>query len=268
MYSSKKFLRVGLIGCGAIGSEILQFFDKRFFDKIRIVAILDRDLEKTRHIIEKLHNQRPLPVTNIQELIREKPKLVIEAASPDAVKQYVVQLLAKNIDVLVLSVSALLDRNMLENIIRICKRVGARLLIPSGAIGGIDILRAHALAGLREVVLETRKNPRALGMYVSEPEVVYEGDIINAISKFPRNLNVYMTVLLSIEWQYEKVKCRVVADPGISKNVHYIYVRSDIGEAEIKIVNEPSPINPRTSRVAAFSVIAKILNYYIQEIHL
>ncbi len=251
-------VRLALIGCGAIGQEVLKYLDEHP-EEATVVAVLDRDLEKVRKIVEKLRNQRPTIVRNLNELLAEKPSIVLEAASPEAVRVYVPTILARGIDVVILSVSALVDFELITRLRKICERSGARLLVPSGAIGGIDIVRAHAKAGLQEIVLETRKKPEALGLSVSLVQVVYEGNILDAIKRYPRNLNVYMTVLLATGLQYEKIRCRVIADPSAEGNIHRIYVRSRIGEAIVEVKNVTSEINPRTSLMAAYSAIDTIL---------
>ncbi len=250
--------RLAVIGCGAIGQEVLRYFDENP-SNVTVVAVLDRDIEKARNIVTQLRKQRPAVVKSLNELLHQRPNVVLEAASPEAVHTYVPALLARGIDVIMLSVSALVDRDLLRRIREICQRTGARLVVPSGAIGGVDLIRAHTRAGLQEIVLETRKRPEALGLSTDSVQTVYEGDIVEAIKRYPRNLNVYMTVLLAAELQYEKIRCRIVADPSVRENVHKIYVKSRVGQAYVEIRNITSRVNPRTSLLAAYSAIEAVL---------
>jgi aspartate dehydrogenase len=124
---------------------------------------------------------------------------------------------------------------------------------PSGAIGGLDALSSAALAGVDEVTLTSRKNPKALGKNNTEESIVYEGYAEEAARLFPREMNVAATLALTVK--PAKVKVRVISDPTVKRNTHEIQVRWRFGEMFLRFANDPHPDNPHTSALAAWSAI-------------
>ena len=233
--------KVGIIGCGAIGAIVAEAFERRILSCDELV-LYDYDLEKA----EKLKSQLRFPATvvlSLDEMLRLKPKVVVEAASQQAARDYVGRIVAEDIDVIVMSTGALLGLNL----------VSRRVHVPSGAIGGLDVLSAAALAGVDEVVLTTRKNPKALDVDYLEEKVVYEGSAEEAARRFPREMNVAATLALTVK--PARVRVRVVSDPLVHRNTHEIQVKWRFGEMLLRFANAPHPENPRTSALAAWSAI-------------
>ena len=231
--------RVGVIGCGAIGVIIAEAFERRVLSCDELV-IYDYELERA----EKLKSQLRFParvVLSLDEMLRLKPKVIVEAASQQAAREYVPRIVAKGINVIVMSTGALLGLNMQTG----------RVHVPSGAIGGLDALSAAALAGVDEVVLTTRKNPKALDANLVGETVVYEGDAEEAARRFPREMNVAATLALTVK--PARVRVRVVSDPLVHRNTHEISVKWRFGEMFLRFANDPHPDNQRTSALAAWS---------------
>ena len=233
--------KVGIIGCGAIGAIIAEAFERRILTCDELI-LYDYELEKA----EKLNSQLRFPtrvVLSIDELLGLNPKVVVEAASQQAARDYVGRIVAADIDVIVMSTGALLGLNLQSS----------RVHVPSGAIGGLDALSAAVLAGVEEVVLTTRKNPKALDGNWGEEKVVYEGEAEEAARRFPREMNVAATLALTVK--PTRVKVRVVSDPLVHRNTHEISVKWRFGEMFLRFANDPHPENPRTSALAAWSAI-------------
>jgi aspartate dehydrogenase len=148
-----------------------------------------------------------------------------------------------DIELIVMSVGALLDLDVRSS----------KIHIPSGAIGGLDAIASAVLAGMSEVVLTTRKNPKILDMNNREEKLVYEGTAREAVKLFPREINV--AAALALAASPEKVKVRIVSDPKVTRNVHEVKVKWKHGEMLLRFENEPHPENPRTSALAAWSAI-------------
>src|SRR5665647_11498 len=177
--------RLGLIGCGAIGTVLAEAIERKIVVCDELV-IFDVDAAKA----EKLKVSLKFPVKimhNVDELLASKPSIVVEAASQQAVKEYYNKILAANIDFIIMSTGALLDLDTNT----------PKLHFPSGAIGGLDALSPAALAGIDEVTLTTRKPPKALGKTNSQIETVYEGYAEEAARQFPREMNVAATLALT-----------------------------------------------------------------------
>lgn len=187
------------------------------------------------------------------ELLKLKPVVIVEAASQQAAKEYVPKIADAGIDVIVMSSGALLQ----------LPPMARKIHVPSGAVGGLDALAAGALAGIDEVVLTSRKNPRALDMDNREAKLVYEGTAEEAASRFPREMNVAATLALTVK--PAQVKVQVISDPSVERNTHEINVKWRHGEMQLRFANDPHPENPRTSALAAWSAIRllqKLLEKY------
>ena len=177
-----------------------------------------------------------------------KPKVVVEAASQQAARELVPKIAASGAEVIVMSTGALLG---LDVDLR-------RVHVPSGAIGGLDAFSSAALAGIDEVTLTSRKNPKALGKNNTAEEVVYEGYAEEAAKLFPREMNVAATLALTVK--PAKVRVRVVSDPAVKRNTHEIQVKWRFGEMQLRFANDPHPDNPHTSALAAWSAIKLLQN--------
>jgi aspartate dehydrogenase len=234
--------RVGVIGCGAIGTIIAEAFGHRILACEELI-LYDYELERAEKLKSQLHFPARV-VLSLDEMLRLHPKVVVEAASQQAARDYVGRIVAKGIDVIVMSTGALLGLNLQSR----------RVHVPSGAIGGLDALSAAALAGVDEVILTTRKNPRALDVDFVEETVVYEGSAEEAARRFPREMNVAATLALTVK--PARVRVRVVSDPLVHRNTHEISVKWRFGEMFLRFANDPHPENPRTSALAAWSAIS------------
>jgi len=233
--------KVGLIGCGAIGTLIAEAVENGIV-KCDGLILYDYNNEKADQLAKSL--TFPVKVVrSLDEMIKLKPSVIVEAASQQAAKEYAEKIAKADIELIVMSVGALLDLDVRSS----------KIHIPSGAIGGLDAIASAALAGIGEVVLTTRKNPRVLDMNNREEKLVYEGNAKEAVRLFPRELNVAATLALTAS--AEKVKVRIVSDPKVTRNVHEIKVKWKYGDMLLRFENEPHPENPRTSALAAWSAI-------------
>ena len=233
--------KVGIIGCGAIATLIAEAVNQKLVVCDELI-LYDLDEKKA----EKLKNSQNFPatlVTGIEEMLMLKPKVIVEAASQQAAREYAGRIAAEGVDLIVMSTGALLDLNLNSN----------KVHVPSGAIGGLDALSSAVLAGIEEVVLTSRKNPRALDLNNKEAKVVYEGTAEEAARLYPREMNVAATLALAVK--PIKVQVQVVSDPEIRRNTHEFTVKWQFGEMFLRFANDPHPANPCTSALAAWSAI-------------
>jgi aspartate dehydrogenase len=242
--------RVGLIGCGAIGTVLAEAIERKLVVCDELV-VFDVDATKAQKL--KFALKFPVKiVASVDELLAAKPKVVVEAAGQQAVREYYEKLLASNTDFIVMSTGALLDLDTSSR----------RLHFPAGAIGGLDALSAAALAGVDEVTLTSRKNPKALNKTNTQETVVYEGTAEEAAKLFPREMNVAATLALTVK--PTKVKVKVISDPAVKRNTHEIQVKWRFGEMNMQFANDPHPDNPHTSALAAWSAI-KLLKALLEK---
>jgi len=234
-------IKIGLIGCGAIGTVLAEAIERKLVICDELV-VYDFEVSKA----EKLKSKLKFPITivdSIDKLLAIKPKVIVEAASQQAAKDYVPKIVSAGIDSIVMSTGALLSLNVDLS----------KVHVPSGAIGGLDALSSAALAGIDQVFLTSRKNPKALGANNKEEKIIYEGYAEEAAKLFPREMNVAATLALTVK--PAKVKVKVVADPTVQRNTHEIQVKWRYGEMFLQFANDPHPDNPHTSALAAWAAI-------------
>ncbi|MDE1728139.1 aspartate dehydrogenase [Candidatus Nitrosotalea okcheonensis] len=255
--------RVGLLGCGAIGSEIAFAIDSGKISA-KLTHIYDFSKDNSKKLVDKLQN-KPVVTENVGLLAASPVDLIIEAASQDAVRDDILSILQNRKDVMIMSVGALLDESIFDIVMDGCRDFNKRVYLPSGAIIGLDGIRA-VQDELDLVTLVTTKNPRALKgakffeTSTIDPDkittsvVIYEGNAQEAVKLFPANINV--AALLSLAGiGSEKTRVKIIADPCASKNTHEIYAEGKFGKFSIKVENVPSPSNPKTSRLATLAAI-------------
>lgn len=262
MSESPAALKVGLLGVGAIGQTIAKALDAGFCGAV-LAAIADQDRPKAERFAAGLRN--PVPVVSLDELMAHSD-LIVEAAGQAALPEVVPKAIESRRDLLVLSVGGLLGH---EEWFRQAEERGCRIRVPSGAIAGLDGLKSAARGRLDEVTLTSRKPIAALrgGKYVTErgldldrlqeETVIFEGPPEEACKAFPTTSNVAASLRLAVGAR-TNVRIRVVAVPGGSRNVHQIEAKGEFGRLQVSIENVPSPSNPRTSQLAAFSALATL----------
>lgn len=233
------------MGCGFIGSTIANAIRKNKLD-LELVSAFDSDPQKCISL--------GFRSSSFDEFLASNFDIVVECASQEAVKSYAGRILSKGKSLLVMSVGALSDKMLLSSLLLSARKSGAKLYVPSGAIGGLDALSSARFAGLDEVCLVTRKPPASLGMDVAEETVVFEGSASDAVKAFPKNINVAAAISLA-GLGFEGTKVMLIADPKVSTNLHELHAKGRFGSFYCSFDNLPSE-NPKTSMLAAFSAIA------------
>ncbi len=250
-----------MVGCGTIATLIVKAVKSGKINP-KIVALYD----KNRHKSEELGKLTNAEVCNsVDELVTKDLDIVIECASVKAVDETVSKALRNGKNVIVMSVGAFADKNLFLKLYNLAKENNRKIYIPSGAIAGIDAIKASSLGTIEEVILTTTKPVEGLkdalknlGMdacTISKPTTVFEGDVFEAIKEFPQNINV--SVVLSLASKIP-AKVKIIADPSAVSNKHEIMVKGSIGIIKTTVENKPCNDNPKTSALAAYSVIRVI----------
>ncbi|OYT53553.1 MAG: aspartate dehydrogenase [Candidatus Altiarchaeales archaeon ex4484_2] len=244
-------MRVGFIGTGNIATIVMGLLEREKLD-CEVTSVFDSDFQKADRF-RKRFNEDMVVYTDIDSFL-ENVELVVEAASLSAVRDYGIRILEGGRDLIVMSTGALCDELLLQQMARAARENQVRVYIPSGGVGGVDGLRAACVDNVDQVMLITTKTPESLGSEVRERTVLYEGPVKEGIIRFPQNVNVAAT--LGLVAGFDKTVLKVVADPDIGDNMHEIIISGDFGEMRVSNVNKPSPHNPKTSYLAALSVVA------------
>ena len=256
-------VRIGLVGCGTIGSRLAAAVQRYHTNDARITALHDVDRARARALQRRLHH--PAPIMSLARLIRTS-RLVIEAASVDVAGEVVRRALAARRDVLVMSVGGLLRDQSWR---RLARRVGRKVYIPSGALAGLDGVKAMATGRIRRLALTTRKPPQALASApwvrrrklrlerLTHPVVLFEGSPRAVVQAFPQNTNVAAALALASGRSSARTRIRVVADPTSRRNIHDLEVEGECGRLTCRIESRPSA-NPKTSELAVRSAIVTL----------
>ena len=262
----ENMMKIGVIGCGFIGSQICEAIDSGLIPA-QLFGLFDFSEEKVNIILKRLASSSPKRCT--PEELMESCDLIVECASQEAVFKYAVPILNKGCNLMILSVGALQNPDFYEEIRKTALVNDSKIYIPSGAIAGTDGLKSASIAGLSSVSVTTRKPISGLGgspylienqidiSKIREPTVLFEGAASKAVKMFPKNVNVCATISLC-GIGFEKTKVRIIADPTISENIHELDVYGDFGHMKMVIENKPSPQNPKTSYLAALSAISAL----------
>ena len=254
---------VGIIGCGTIGSQLALAVDSRKIDA-ELVALFDVYEDAVNKLANKLKT-KPLLAKNVEEFVANDMDIVVEAASQDAVRNYARLVLETNHDLMIMSVGALLDSNLYDDLQGLAEKHDKIIYLPTGAIGGIDAVRSvrHLL---EEVTLTTTKSPKGLEgapffkthkidlKKIKKAKMIYEGKAEDAVNLFPANVNVAAALSLA-GIGGKRTKVRIVADPKTKVNTHEVTAKGSFGEMRFQVNNVPSPTNPKTSYLAVLSAI-------------
>ncbi|MFE3975944.1 MULTISPECIES: aspartate dehydrogenase [unclassified Peribacillus] len=253
-------MRLGLIGCGNIGKFLLQAINNDgLLPGGKIVSIYARREEIAAQLAEEFRTQ---PFNDVDELLKSDVDLVIEAATIEAAEEYAFKVLKSGKNLLLSSIGVMANAAFEEQSNLICKNNNVNIFLPSGAIGGLDVLKsAKAVNGLESVCITTRKPPNALpaGSSMEEETVLFDGSAAEAIKQFPRNINVAIVLALA-GLGSEKTKVKIIADPSVLKNIHLIEASGSFGKLKLEVENDPMPNNPKTSYLAALSILATLQN--------
>lgn len=246
-------MKVGIIGCGAIANIITTSIVPED-NGIEIAYFFDKDIERAENLASLAGG---IAALNFEEMVNDVD-LVLECASPASVKELAPVVLKNGTDMIIMSIGALMDIDFYQEIENTAKQNGARIHLPSGAIVGLDGIKAVAKFGLKEVNLVTRKSPKSLGKDIDSEEVLFEGKASEAVREFPLNINVAATISIACG---RDIDVKIIVDPKVDRNVHEITAKGDFGEFKTTTMNYPCAANPKTSMLAALSAIRLLKSF-------
>ena len=255
-------LKVGIVGCGTIGSELARYIDTQI-PQMELVAVCDVIPKKAKELADNLI-RRPA-IIEMDKLI-ENSDLVIESASKNVAKEVVRKCCEKSKDVLAMSTSGILEE---PRFLDLARKKGIHLYLPSGAITGLDGLKGAKIGEIHSVTLTTRKPPQALAGApfiiqnkidtdnIKEETLLFEGTALEAVAAFPANINVAATLSLAGVGP-KRTMVRIFASPGLNVNVHEVEVTGEFGKFITRTENLASAKNPKTSYLAVLSAMATL----------
>lgn len=260
-------MRVALLGGGTIARLVLEHVRREGIPGVEVAAVVGR---RPSSAGAALARQFGIPyVVGREALLALRPDAVLEAASHEAVREHLVELLEAGVSVVVLSAGALADDRLRGRAEEAARRSGALLYVPSGGIAGLDALKTACLAGVDEASIQVAKPPAAwkgipyveAGKFDLErlkaPVTLFEGPAREGVPHFPQNVNIAAVLALG-GIGMDRTRLKVVADPALTLNTHTIRVSGASGRFSIVLENVPSPDNPKTSFLACYSALAAL----------
>ena len=259
--------KVAVIGYGSIGREIIASAKRQEIPNAKIIAVFD----KQSQVVNSVDNENGDVhlFSDFDEFYNSETysslDIIIECASKDAVREFGKKIIESKKDLIVLSVGAFSDKEYLAELQNLSSSNSTRILIPTGAIAGLDSIRS-VRKYLNSVTITTTKHPKSLAGApffessrirlddINSETVLFEGNASTAIELFPANVNVAVAVALA-GVGLEKTRVKIMTDPLISVNKHEIIAKGSFGEIHIVVQNIPSPTNPKTSYLASLSAI-------------
>ncbi len=254
-------IRVAIAGLGAIGRVLAR----RLADGvpgIALACVAVRDRAKAE--VWQREQKIDVPIVTLEEMPAHAD-LAVECAPAALIEQICRPMLASGKQVMVLSCGALLPR---PDLIELARQNGGRILVPTGALLGLDAVAAAAEGKIHSVRMTTRKPPDGLlgAPYLvankisveglNEAKRVFSGSAREAAAGFPANVNVAAALALAGIGP-DRTMIDIWADPGVERNCHSIEVDADSARFTLSIENVPSE-NPKTGRIVALSVVAAL----------
>jgi aspartate dehydrogenase len=255
----KPVSRIAIAGLGPIGTRLAEALDQGI-DGLTLSAVSAANIANHRGWLDKLSKQpAALPI----EALADAADIVVECAPSRLVRAIVAPVVSRGKTAVVLSVGALLEN---EDLITLAREKGGQIVVPTGALIGLDAMTAAAVGTIHSVQMVTRKPLKGLegAPYLVEHKIdiadiktplrIFDGTAREAAKGFPANLNVAVALSLA-GIGADRTRVEIWADPTVTRNTHRIEVDSDSARFSMTIENIPSE-NPKTGLITALSVIA------------
>ncbi len=260
-------LHVSMIGCGAIGIGVMELLKSDPEVTFDLVIVPEAHMAAARAAVSTL-----APQARVTDRLGEQdqhPDLLIECAGHQAIEEHIIPALQRGIPCMVVSIGALSAPGLVERLEAAARAGNTQVQLLSGAIGGIDALSAARVGGLDSVVYIGRKPPGAWkdtpadGPFdldnLQTATVIFEGSAREAAQLYPKNANVAATLSLA-GLGLDHTQVRLLADPGVTENVHHVEVKGAFGDFELTMRGKPLAANPKTSALTVFSVVRALTN--------
>lgn len=254
-------MNIGIVGMGAIGSYVRSKAVERGFN-ISAALIRPQSLEKYAPHVRGTHC-----VSKVSDL-PDQLDLMIDCAGHSALQSYGADILRRGIDLTTVSLGALANAQLFEELKQAADEGNSKLHLASGAIGALDCLQAARIGRLHKVTYTGRKPPLSwkgsladtrldLTTVTQHAQTHFSGTARNAALEYPKNANVAAAVALA-GVGFDRTQVELIADPLISENIHQLEVMGDFGSFSFEIRGNSLPDNPRSSALAAMSVVASL----------
>jgi len=268
MKIKRKKIKIGIVGCGAIGSRIAHSIKKELKDTCVVSGLFDINADRMRRLARDIKTTSAAK-RSLSAMLNDCD-LVVEAIASTHTPAVIRQILRAKKDILIMSVGKVLNA---PGLFRLAKKNNCTMLLPSGAIAGIDAIKAAVTAGISSITLTTRKPISGFTQMpyltkkgirlkaLTKETVLFDGGVDEAVKIFPRNINVAATLALASQAK-KKLRIKITASPYFTSNSHEIIVAGAFGRITTRTENVPCPDNPKTSYLAVLSGIRTLQQFF------
>jgi aspartate dehydrogenase len=248
-------MRVGLIGLGSIGQDVVALAQERAAAEIELIGAVVQDTSRT---------DRPLPTFGtVRELLEQRPEAIVELAGHDGLRDHGIDVLDAGIDLYFLAVGALAEPAFEQRFREAAERSNGQAIIVSGAIGALDAIAGAAQGGLQRVEHTVRKPPATLlgeeeARGLTGPKEIFRGNAREAALAYPESVNVSAAVSFA-GVGLDRTTVVISVDPAVSRNVHVVEAEGTFGSLRFEIQNVPSKRNPKSGSLVAMTVVHQLL---------
>lgn len=254
---------LGIFGCGGLANIVVDALNNGLLPNYRLIGTMSRTLSSAQYLANKVNSVQKAThcdaFDSIDEFLALKPDIIVETASPSALKGFVLDALKNGSSIVPLSIGAFAEEDFYEEIKNVALESGAKVYIPSGAIGGLDVLRTVTLMEKASVKFNTEKSPNPLYYSkVYDPEMqslkreVFNGNAKQAIDLFPTQVNVSVAAALASVGTND-INVSINTIPGYIGDEHCITINSDDIDARLCIYS-------KTAKIAGWSVVSTLRN--------
>ncbi|MDD3375602.1 MAG: DUF108 domain-containing protein [Candidatus Omnitrophica bacterium] len=269
MKSKKQKLKIGFIGCGAIGSRLAKSVKQDLKSYCTISGLYDVIAEKPKLLASKLKLEKSLIKNSLSQIIKSCDFIIEAIASPDTTK-IIRQVVRAKKSILIMSAGKVLNA---RDVFRLAAKNQTNILVPSGAISGLDVIKSVGAENISNITLTTRKPPSGLSqsLYLTKKgiaidrikaeTVIFDGTVDQAVKLFPRNINVAATIALASGVK-DRIRIRIITSPSFKVNSHEIEVFGKFGHLTTRTDNVVCPDNPKTSYLAVLSATQTLKQFF------
>lgn len=261
--------RIAMVGFGAIGRSVFDLVADEPRLSITHIIVPAGNEDDTRQYLAARPNGNTVQVVSAVPTGNAKPELLVECAGHSAIEAHVLPSLKAGIPCMVVSIGALSDAALAEQLEAAARAGNSQVQLLSGAIGGIDALAAARVAGLDSVTYIGRKPPLGwLGTpaedkldlrNLKEKAMFFEGSARDAARLYPKNANVAATLSLA-GLGLDNTTVQLWADPAVTENIHYYEAQGAFGFMGVTLKGKPLAANPKTSALTVYSVVRALKN--------
>ncbi len=254
---------LGIFGCGGLAEIVVDALNNGLLPNYKLIGTVDKSLSRAQYLADKVNSIQKATqcdaFESTEEFLALKPDYIVETASPSALKGFVLEALKNGSSIVPLSIGAFAEEDFYEEVQKTALESGAKVYIPSGAIGGLDVLRTVTLMEEASVKFNTEKSPNPLvnsevydEQMQSLKREVFNGNAKEAIALFPTQVNVSVAAALASVGTND-INVSINTAPNYVGDEHCITIKSDDIDAKLCIYS-------KTAKIAGWSVVNTLRN--------